>query len=143
MTEKLLNYTTKIPASRTVGEIQAILAKHGANEILVQYEKGNPTGLLFSMSVAGSSLRYALPCRWEAIQKKLQHTARTSAQRTADHARNVGWRIIKDWVEAQCAVIDTNMVSIEEVFLPYQLLESNVTIFAHYNNRLLTTTESG
>ena len=38
----VLNYTTKIAASKTVGEIQAMLAKHGASRIATDYHDGGP-----------------------------------------------------------------------------------------------------
>ena len=31
----------------------------------------------------------------------------------------MAWRILKDWVEAQMALLDIEMVKFEEIFLPY------------------------
>ncbi len=31
----------------------------------------------------------------------------------------MAWRIIKDWVEAQTAIIQAGMVTLTQVFLPY------------------------
>lgn len=56
----ILNYTTKIDASRTLGEIQAMLAQRGAKEILIQYSNGVPTSLLFSIDIGGEAF---LPCQ--------------------------------------------------------------------------------
>ena len=33
----ILNYTTTVPAARTVGEVQALLAGAGASAIMLQY----------------------------------------------------------------------------------------------------------
>ena len=33
----------------------------------------------------------------------------------------MAWRIVKDWVEAQMALLATGMVELEEIFLPYML----------------------
>ena len=38
-----------------------------------------------------------------------------------DQARRTAWRILKDWVQAQMALLETNMVDMEEIFLPYML----------------------
>lgn len=35
----ILNYTTKIAAAKTVGEIQAILARAGAQSISIDYDE--------------------------------------------------------------------------------------------------------
>lgn len=47
---------------------------------------------------------------------------------TAQAAR-VGWRILKDWIEAQLALIETGMVTIEQVFLPYVQNDKGQTLY--------------
>lgn len=49
----ILNYTTKIDASKTLGEIQGILARHGANNISIDYQNGNPIALTFTIEISG------------------------------------------------------------------------------------------
>ena len=34
------NYTTKVPAAQTVGEIQELLASHGARKVMMDYGDG-------------------------------------------------------------------------------------------------------
>ena len=46
-----------------------------------------------------------------------------------EQARRVGWRIIKDWLEAQMALLELNMVKIQEVFLPYIIGIDGKTIY--------------
>lgn len=125
----LLNYTTKISAFKTLSEIQETLAKRKAKEILTEYENGQPIALMFRIDVRNMPLRYMLPCRWQAVQKILKEQVKESRFKTSEHALNVGWRVIKDWMEAQLALIDTGMVEIDEVFLPYQLVENKVTVY--------------
>ena len=36
-------------------------------------------------------------------------------------ANRTAWRIIKEWILAQMALIETEMVTVEEVCLPYML----------------------
>jgi hypothetical protein len=36
-------------------------------------------------------------------------------------ARRVAWRIVRQWVEAQLAIIELSMVKPEQVFLPYAI----------------------
>ena len=33
----------------------------------------------------------------------------------------ITWRILKDWVEAQMALLETGMVTMDESFLPYMV----------------------
>ncbi len=128
----ILNYTTTIAATKTVSEIQAILGKAGADQIVIRYSKGEPTALVFEL---GGEM-YMLPCRAEAVLKSLQKTAGVSAkQRTPEHAMRVAWRILKDWVEAQVAIVATGMVKVEEVMLPYMLLRDNQTVYDNYREQ--------
>lgn len=51
------NYTTRIPAVQTVGEIQGILAAHGARKVMMDYaENGKVTAVTFALECCG-------PCR--------------------------------------------------------------------------------
>jgi hypothetical protein len=39
------------------------------------------------------------------------------------HARKVAWRIIKDWVAAQLALIEAEQATLAQVFLPYCVMQ--------------------
>lgn len=52
-------------------------------------------------------------------------------------AQRTAWRIIKDCVDAQMAFIDSLMMSLEEVFLPYMIADENQTVFEKYQNQQL------
>ncbi len=43
------------------------------------------------------------------------------------------WRIVKDWVEAQMALVETKMVSTQEVFLPYTVMRDGKTLSQKIN----------
>lgn len=44
----ILNYTTEVESAKTVGEIQSILAKHGAKVVIAEYDDGGEiNGLSF------------------------------------------------------------------------------------------------
>ena len=43
-------------------------------------------------------------------------------------ASRVAWRILKDWVKAQMAILETEMVDLQEIFLPY-MVSQNRTLY--------------
>jgi hypothetical protein len=43
--------------------------------------------------------------------------------------QGITWRILKDWTEAQLALIETGMVSVEQIFLPFAQSENGETLF--------------
>ena len=42
----------------------------------------------------------------------------TAPESRRQQAIRTSWRILKDWVEAQMALLETGMVTMDEIFLP-------------------------
>ena len=57
-------------------------------------------------------------------------SSRLSKNRKA-HAIRVAWRIIHTWVKAQLALVDINMATIPQVFLPYAIMQDGRTLAEH------------
>lgn len=126
----ILNYTTSINADKTVGEIQKILARAGASDIAIKYANGNPVALAFSITVEGRAVAFRLPARWQGVLKRMDRDSKVARRLvTEDHALRVCWRILKDWLEAQLAIIDAEAASLAEVFLPYAVTKDGSTLF--------------
>lgn len=126
----LLNYTTSISAEKTVSEIQSKLAKSGAHQILHEYDGlGNVNALSFRINTKFGEMAFRLPANITAVENVLKKQFRRGKFVTREQATKVGWRILKDWVEAQLALIETGMVSVEQVFLPYAQNQSGQTIY--------------
>lgn len=135
---KLLNYTTKIDADKTAAEIVKILAANGASAILTDYKDGVLSAISFKIIVNTQSMGFRLPCDWRPVydvllkQKKLPNTwdsryERAKSEREMQAVRTA-WRIVKDWVEAQMALVQTRMVETQDVFLPYMVLSGGQTL---------------
>lgn len=149
---KLLNYTTQVPATRTIGEIQIILAEHKASAILTEYDdNGRVTAISFKIRSAAGEIPFRLPASVDAVYNLLlrQRVRSVSGKQAQElvykQAERVAWRILKDWVEAQMAIIDTQMVTITQVFMPYMLVGGQLTLYDHMakNNFLLPVGQKG
>lgn len=132
----LLNYTTRIEAIKTVGEIQHTLATHGARSILTDYgDDGTVKALAFKVSTPQGEVGIRLPIDPDAVLKILQreHVAGRLRSHQGEPDRRqavrVAWRIVKDWVEAQMAILETEMVKMEQIFLPYVITDSGKTLY--------------
>jgi len=121
--ETLFMETTKIEPEQTVTEIQQVLGKYGAGAILTEYDKGQITGVAFKINVNGKEIPFRLPCRWQAIHKTLSWKRKKSRydseERDIQQAKRIAWRQLLRWIEAQMALVQTDMVKIQEVFMPY------------------------
>jgi len=128
----IANYTTTVTALKLVGEIQGMLVAHGAKHILIDYEDGKPVGLAFLIATPyGGDIPFRLPANVDRVEAVFSRQLASSRrqwdreyqeQRKAkinEQASRVAWRILKDWVRAQMAILETEMVSIDQIFLPY------------------------
>lgn len=61
------------------------------------------------------------------IREKKKGTKNIKA--TREQAERVAWRILKDWVATQMALLDMQMVRFEEIFLPYIETDNGQTVF--------------
>lgn len=126
----LANYTTTVSAARTVAEIQDILAKHGAREILSNYsEDGIIESLSFIVATPYGNMGIRLPVNPEAVLRVLERQNVPRHLKTREQAVKIAWRIVKDWVRAQMAILETEMVKLEQIFLPYAIVKDGKTLF--------------
>lgn len=126
----ILNYTTKVAAERSLAEIQKKLANAGAQAIMQEYHNGVITHIAFRMETEHGVISFRLPGNIEAVQKVLERTKGVEKRyKTPEHCACVAWRIIKDWIEAQLAIIETGMATLPQVFLPYAQTESGKTVY--------------
>lgn len=130
----LLNYTTDVPAYRTIEQIQRILVKHGARAIMADYDgSGEVTALAFKVNSPSGELPIRLPidvaATYKVLQRQYDDGQVDRRYSTFKHAKNVAWRIVKDWLEVQMALLETEMVKMEEIFLPYVITQGGRTIY--------------
>ena len=115
----ILNYTTKIAPTKTIAEIQTILGVKGASRVSVDYEGGQPVAIHFELPFQGKQLPFRLPCNVTGVLNVLKKQKVSSSFRNPDQAGRVAWRITKDWIEAQFALVEAGQAEMVEVFLPY------------------------
>ena len=123
------NYSTKISPTKTAGEIAEMLAGAGALRIHHEYAGGHIVSLTFSIMVNGQELFYRLPSRPNGVLETLRRDGAPKSLLTLEHARAVAWRITKDWIDAQLAIIDAGSADLSEVFLPYMLDRQGRTFY--------------
>ena len=131
----LLNYTTKVDVYTTLGAIQGQLVKHGAKKIMQDYDDdGHITALTFMVETPAGPRGIRLPANVEAVQTVLH---RQKVKCDWEQAERVAWRIVKDWVEAQMAILESEMVQMDEIFFPYMIAKTGQTVFQAYRSNQL------
>ena len=122
--------STKIPCSQTAGEIQALIGRSGAKKIMTEYESGEITAISFTIENGGREIHFRLPMRWEACLEAMKNDRQTANTFcNPEQAKRTAWRILLRWVQAQFAMIETGMVTLTEVMLPYIQVNARETLY--------------
>jgi hypothetical protein len=124
-------YTSEVPVQTTIAQIHKMLTDHGAASILTDNGPDKkPDAISFRFQTEHGLLSFRLPARLAQIEKILaaKHP-RTKREQIHEQAAMTGWRIIRDWLEAQLAITQTRMVSMTEVFLPYAQDNHGQTVY--------------
>ena len=126
----IANYTTTVEAIKSVGEIQGILVAHGAKSIMMNYsDNGTIESLSFLVNTPHGNLPFNLPVDPDAVLRVMQREGLQPRYCNRPQAVRIAWRIIKDWVRAQMALLETDMVRMEQIFLPYMVSRDNKTLY--------------
>lgn len=142
----LKNYTTTIGVHKTLGEIQQILVDHGARKVMYDYDdNGHVTNLSFSVPTPDGDRGIKLPADAQAVLEVLKQQKKAGKIKTNpdyDQAERTAWRIVKDWIDAQMAILEYQMVQFDEIFLPYMVNDQGQTFFQAYKQKQLKEIES-
>ena len=136
----ILNYTTSVPVEKTVGEITSLLVRKGARSITSEFaDSGSIRAVGFVMAVGGLPVHFQLPSNSAGVKavmlKEEPFTPRHRGtrieyeKRAGDQAERVAWRILKDWIEAQLALIESGQAEMGQVFMPYATNHDGRTMY--------------
>lgn len=127
-------YTTTISVAKTTVEIQTMLSRRGVTRMSTMFDDDAvPSGLAFEMKTDFGLREFALPVRIDGVLDILTEAPGLSrAQRTREHAAKVAWRIARDWLDAQMALVDAALAPLDEVLFPFMLSRDGQTAYAVY-----------
>ena len=89
---------------------------------------------MFSIETPYGVQDFRLPANVEGVSEAL---ARGYEQRRVERrftgreqAARVAWRIVKDWLEAQVAIIEAGMMTMDQALLPHMLAPDGQTFYS-------------
>ena len=128
----LLNHSTTKEAEDTIGEIQRMLSNYGVSAMMTEYYGRQVSAVSFRMNIDGREMSFRMPCNWRGVFEILKYDMAIRPKfRTEEQAVRVAWRIIHTWFKAQLALVEVNMVTIPQIFLPYTIMGDNRTLAEH------------
>lgn len=131
----IANYTTTVSIDRSINEIQQRLGKAGANAILIEYDAGEPNAVSFAINIGSSPVHFRLLAKPEGVRRALAGKRVEPRYRTAEHAKKVAWRIVRDWVRAQLALVEAEQATLAEAMLPYAITNTGRTLYEELEAR--------
>lgn len=133
----IMTYTTEIDVEKTIGEVTKALARRGVTRISTMFdEEGIPSGLGFTMKTDYGPRDFELPVKTAGVLRAMQRDSKVpKSKQTPEQAARVAWRIAKVWLEAQSALIDAELATLDEVMLPYMVdAKSGKTMFEWFRS---------
>jgi hypothetical protein len=118
------NYTSEVPASRSIQHIENCLIAHGAKNIMKMYDENKRLeSLAFILNIDGRDTPFKLPAHVDRVERKLRARVRRPSdavyRRVREQAERTAWKIQSDWVAIQMSLIELDQVEIMQVFLSY------------------------
>lgn len=131
------------PGQRRVPPLPAPVI--GAGQIMITYADREPAGVSFTLPGPGDTTpAFRLPVDVDAVYRLLRSSVAEDDIRrrlrkspapyqSREHAARVAWRTAKDWLEAQLALVQARMASLDQVMLPYLLVDGGTqTLYGAY-----------
>lgn len=123
----LKNYTSTAALPNIFNAIEKTLTTHGAKQIIRDYNNiGKIVAISFVVPTVKGDLAIRLPVRTERVKAIFDEQG---VRYKEDQPYRTSWATIRDWIDVQMALIDWEMVKLEEVFLPYAIHPTGKTYF--------------
>ena len=130
---------TEVAAEKSAFEIETMLIENGCEKIAKEFESGRIKSIYFQIATPDANVPFTLPVNVDAIYQMFYNEKKasprfwqmdqTKERRLRDQAERTAWRIIWHWLKSQLALIQTQMVTVTQVFLPYMLVAENETLY--------------
>lgn len=145
----LLNYTTEVPATRSIADICAMLQEGGAIAILMENDANREiSAISFKLNTTFGEQAFSLPANVAAVQlalnAQIMHEQKhcrgkrkipRSFYNNKAQATRIAWRIVKDWLEAQLAIHQLGAAKLEQVMIPFSVDATGKTFYARLVER--------
>lgn len=128
----ILNYSSVIPEIKTAAEIQQKLVSAGVRSVITEYDpSGKPQSISFRITNMYFKLNINVDGVFEALKNGKDKNGKKIPlkYKNKEQASRTAWRIRKDWIEAQLAIIEAGQAELTEVFLPYAQNVEGKTLF--------------
>lgn len=135
------NYTSSVPAFRSVQHIEDKLSAYGIKNIIKSYGTNKElVGVCFIINENGEEIAFKLPARVEECEKILSRRVKklhkSTLKRIREQSERTAWKLLSDWVDVQMSLIEIGQAEMLQIFLPYVYCpETDQTFFEKLKKR--------
>lgn len=132
MPVNIKNYTTTVPASKSIANIEKLLVQFGSKNIMKEYgPAGNVAAISFIIETDGMKLPFKLPAKVQECYVWLKKKRPQSGDKVLlDQAEHIVWKILYEWVHIQLSMLEPKQAEVLELFFPYlHDIQSNTTYY--------------
>ncbi len=119
----------------TFDKIQKILAENGAKKVMFDYAgDGTLESISFAIDINGVITGFRLPALAENVFQMMypkhdEYRNKRFVKQWREQAYITAWANIRDWIDAQMALVKTRQVEVAQVFLPYMVMKGDQTLY--------------
>lgn len=118
------NYTSGVPAEKSISRIEKILVEMGATSINKQYgDDKKIIAICFLIVVSGNTIPFKLPAKasevYDVLRSEIKRPQQGTLANLYDQSERTAWKLVCEWVEIQMSMIKLKQADFIEVFLPY------------------------
>ena len=132
------NYTSSVPASQSIHEIEKILIQAGARSVSKDYTSDGQISAI-SFTIFNPETQYPVMIRLpsdtegafivlKGYYKRPNKLTKTQLDSLREQAKRTAWKIVLDWVAVQMSLCEMRQAEMIQVFLPY-IWNGQTTLF--------------
>ena len=118
------NYTSGVPAEKSISRIEKILVEMGASSVNKQYDSSKQIiAVTFLIAVNGNTIPFKLPAKasevYDVLRAEIKRPRGNTLKNLVEQSERTAWKLVSEWVEIQMSMIKLKQADFIEVFLPY------------------------
>lgn len=110
---------------------------------VLNFLDGRPSALSFMLVTPHGPRHFTLPVDVDAMHRLLVaqdnagklRSGSKATRSSREQAERVAWRVTKDWLAAQLALVASEMASLDQVMLPYLHVDGERTLYVAYREQ--------
>jgi hypothetical protein len=114
------NYTTEVPATRSIEYIERLLINFGASNIMKEVKDARVASISFLVTIDGTPFAFKLPANVKACYLWLKEKNPKRKEETNwAQAERIAWKHQHEWLHIQLSSIELSQIEKLQALIPY------------------------